>query len=71
MTNQTIDEVSEILELDIEIPELLRFKEAEILLGNQYRKAKKLIDKEVVQAHQALITNLVTLQSRSGGQVKW
>ena len=64
-----VKEVAEILELDIKVPELLRFREAEILLGNQYHKAKKLIDKEVVQAHQALITNLVTLQSRSGGQV--
>lgn len=64
-----VKEVCDILDIDIEIPESLKFKEAKKLLGDKYNKFKKLIDKETRQGNQALITNLVTLQSRSGGQV--
>ena len=64
-----VKEVARIRDLDIEVPNSLNFSEARILLGDQYIKAEELINKETEQAHQALITNLVTLQSRSGGQV--
>jgi len=64
-----VKEVSEIRDMDIDVPKSIGFKEAKALLGDKYNKAKKLIDKEIIQGNQALITNLVTLQSRSGGQV--
>lgn len=64
-----VKEVCEILDIDVKIPESLKFTEAKTILGDKYNKVKKLIDKEVKQGNQALITNLVTLQSRSGGQV--
>lgn len=64
-----VSKVVDILDLNIEVPKELSFLEARELLGDKYLKAKKLIDKSVEQAHQALITNLVTLQSRSGHQL--
>lgn len=63
------NEVVEILELDLPKRHIMSFSEARELLGDNYEKAKRLIDKEAKQGNQALITNLVTLESRSGGQV--
>lgn len=61
----------DILELPIEKPVSgLRFSEARELLGEKvYAKVKARIDDDIVNANQALITNLVTLQSRSGHQL--
>lgn len=63
------NEVIDIMELGLPKQSELTFKEARELLKNNYKKVEKLINKEVSQAHQALITNLVTLESRSGSQV--
>ena len=70
----TISDVSkmivDILDLDIEIPQQLRFKEAkEILPKKAYDKMSKYLNEKVRRANQALITNLVTLLSRSGNQL--
>lgn len=65
-----VKEVLEILDLSIDnIPKELKFSEAREILGDKYSKFEKLINKESRQGNQALITNLVTLESRSGGQV--
>ena len=63
--------ISEIMDLNLDVPELLRLKDAKVLLNNDalYNKLYNKINKILKQAHQALITNLVTLQSRSGHQL--
>ena len=67
---KTVNLVSEMAELGLPEYESLSFAEArEILPEKDYKKFKKYLDKDVENAHQALITNLVTLQSRSGHQL--
>ena len=61
--------VAYILDLDIDVPREITFNESRALLGKHYPKAEQLIKKTAEQSHQALITNLVTLQSRGGGQL--
>ena len=66
-TSEIIDD----LELSINKPNSgIRFSEAKELLGDRiYSKVKLKIDKDTENSNQALITNLVTLQSRSGHQL--
>ena len=70
----TISDVSkmivDILDLEIDIPKQLSFNEAEKLLPKKaYTKMLKYLNEKVRRANQALITNLVTLLSRSGNQL--
>lgn len=67
--SQYTKEVADILDLHVEINKEISFNESREILGSHFEKAKKLIDKNISQSHQALITNLVTLQSRSGHQL--
>lgn len=66
--------VSELIndrDMDIYRPESgISFKQAKDILGNSlYKKVRNKVDKDVENSNQALITNLVTLQSRSGHQL--
>ena len=67
-------DIIDLLDLDNDlnsIPEELQFKQVKTILGDKlfYDKFLPRIKKHVSQSNQALITNLVTLQSRSGHQL--
>lgn len=67
---QELQYISNILDLGLDIPSQLRLKEAKELVSEDvYNKLYKRIVRILEQTHQALITNLVTLQSRSGHQL--
>ena len=67
---QELQYISNILDLDLNVPNQLRLKEAKELVSEDvYNKLYKRIVRILEQTHQALITNLVTLQSRSGHQL--
>ena len=62
--------VVDILDLDVEVPEELRFKEVREMFSEKVaNKIFKYLNEKVRRANQALVTNLVTLQSRSGNQL--
>jgi len=62
--------VVSILEIDIEVPKRITLTESKKIVNEEtFNKAYNLLLKEMHQAVQALITNLVTLQSRAGSQV--
>ena len=67
---QELQYILNILDLDLNVPNQLRLKEAKELVSEDiYNKLYKRIVRILEQTHQALITNLVTLQSRSGHQL--
>lgn len=69
--SKEVEYMSELFDLNLDIPSELRLKEAKEMLSSElYKKLYKRICENVLsQSHQALITNLVTLQSRSGHQL--